>query len=64
MTITCFIRHETDPFKCSLFNAERWGRNIPRRGGDRERFIAKEERRVTEVVGAAFQCSVSELQEA
>jgi hypothetical protein len=36
MTITCFIRYEIDPFQRDAFReyAERWGRIIPRCGGD------------------------------
>ena len=36
MAITCFIRYEIDPFQRDAFNeyAERWGRIIPRCGGD------------------------------
>jgi hypothetical protein len=36
MTITCFIRYEIDPFQREAFKAyaERWGRIIPRCGGD------------------------------
>ena len=34
--LVCFIRYEIDPFKRELFRAysERWGRIIPRCGGD------------------------------
>ena len=36
MTVTCFIRYEIDPFQRDAFKeyAERWGRIIPRCGGD------------------------------
>jgi hypothetical protein len=36
MAITCFIRYEIDPFQHDLFReyAVRWGRIIPRCGGD------------------------------
>jgi len=36
MTITCFIRYEIDPFQREAFAeyAARWGRIIPRCGGD------------------------------
>jgi hypothetical protein len=36
MAITCFIRYEIDPFQRDAFNeyAGRWGRIIPRCGGD------------------------------
>jgi NIPSNAP len=36
MRITCFIRYEIDPFQREAFReyAERWGRIIPRCGGD------------------------------
>lgn len=36
MAITCFIRYEIDPFQREAFKAyaERWGRIIPRCGGD------------------------------
>jgi hypothetical protein len=36
MAITCFIRYEIDPFQRDAFHeyAERWGRIIPRCGGD------------------------------
>jgi len=36
MAITCFIRYEIDPFQRNAFSeyAERWGRIIPRCGGD------------------------------
>jgi hypothetical protein len=36
MAITCFIRYEIDPFQRDAFKeyAERWGRIIPRCGGD------------------------------
>jgi hypothetical protein len=36
MAITCFIRYEIDPFQREAFReyAERWGRIIPRCGGD------------------------------
>jgi hypothetical protein len=36
MAITCFIRYEIDPFQYDLFReyAVRWGRIIPRCGGD------------------------------
>ncbi len=36
MTITCFIRYEIDPFQREAFAeyADRWGRIIPRCGGD------------------------------
>ena len=35
MTLTCFIRYQIDPFQCHAFKlyAERWGRIIPRCGG-------------------------------
>ena len=35
MTITCFIRYQIDPFQREAFKlyAERWGRIIPRCGG-------------------------------
>jgi NIPSNAP len=35
MTITCFIRYQIDPFQRDAFKryAERWGRIIPRCGG-------------------------------
>lgn len=35
MTITCFIRHQIDPFQRTAFAryAEAWGRIIPRCGG-------------------------------
>jgi len=36
MAITCFIRYEIDPFQREAFKAyaEKWGRIIPRCGGD------------------------------
>ena len=36
MAITCFIRYEIDPFQRDAFKAyaEKWGRIIPRCGGD------------------------------
>jgi hypothetical protein len=36
MAITCFIRYEIDPFQRDAFReyAQRWGRIIPRCGGD------------------------------
>jgi hypothetical protein len=36
MAVTCFIRYEIDPFQHDLFReyAARWGRIIPRCGGD------------------------------
>ena len=36
MAITCFIRYEIDPFQREAFAeyAQRWGRIIPRCGGD------------------------------
>ena len=36
MAITCFIRYEIDPFQRGAFSeyAARWGRIIPRCGGD------------------------------
>ena len=36
MAITCFIRYEIDPFQRDAFAeyAQRWGRIIPRCGGD------------------------------
>ena len=36
MAITCFIRYEIDPFQREAFAeyAQRWGRLIPRCGGD------------------------------
>jgi hypothetical protein len=36
MSVTCFIRYEIDPFQRDAFKeyAERWGRIIPRCGGD------------------------------
>src|SRR5258706_1723272 len=36
MTVTCFIRYEIDPFQRDAFKeyAEKWGRIIPRCGGD------------------------------
>ena len=36
MAITCFIRYEIDPFQIDAFRqyAARWGRIIPRCGGD------------------------------
>jgi NIPSNAP len=36
MPITCFIRYQIDPFQNDAFRtyAERWGRIIPRCGGD------------------------------
>ncbi len=36
MTITCFIRYQIDPFQREAFEeyARRWGRIIPRCGGD------------------------------
>jgi hypothetical protein len=36
MTITCFIRYQIDPFQRDAFKlyAERWGRIIPRCGGN------------------------------
>jgi len=36
MAITCFIRYEIDPFQRDAFNeyVQRWGRIIPRCGGD------------------------------
>jgi hypothetical protein len=35
MSLTCFIRYEIDPFQIDAFTlyAERWGRIIPRCGG-------------------------------
>jgi hypothetical protein len=35
MSITCFIRYETDPFQLDAFReyAQRWGKIIPRAGG-------------------------------
>jgi hypothetical protein len=36
MAVTCFIRYQIDPFQRDAFRgyAERWGRIIPRCGGD------------------------------
>lgn len=36
MAVTCFIRYQIDPFQREAFRgyAERWGRIIPRCGGD------------------------------
>ena len=41
MPVTCLIRYQIDPFQRSAFReyAERWGRIIPRCGGDLVRYF-------------------------
>lgn len=45
MQITCFIRYEIDPFQAEAFEeyAERWGRIIPRCGGQLVGYFMPEE---------------------